>query len=361
MVGLLYKPDWEETQQRFLTWWAGEPFERCAFAVNAPKEGQPILRPPVQPTDPVQRWTDLEYISALNEYQHATTYYGGEAFPVWCGGSPGHTSLPAYLGCPVGLDMNTGWWDPVLVDDDWDVSSLRVDPNNTWWRYTLDQIKRCIDESAGKSIPDLGGALSGCGDILAALRGTDRLLLDVSLEPERVQKAEYDLLKIWSDVYDQLYRLVETAGVGCTSWLRLWSPDRYYPTSCDFSYMISPRMFKNVYLPVIERWTQALDRTIYHVDGVGSFNHLPALTDLPRIQAFQILPGDGKPSPLYYLDSLRLVQSKGKNLYISLAPEEVETALGLLSSRGLFIQTSCSSEAEARYLLRMVEKWSRPL
>ena len=360
MPGLLYKPDWEDTQRRFLTWWAGEPFERCAFAVTAPREDQHSLQPPIQPSDPMRRWTDLGYISALNEYHHATTYYGGEAFPVWDGGSPGHTSLPAYLGCPVGLDMNTGWWEPVLVDDDWDVSSLHVDPENAWWKFALELVKRGIKESVGKSIPDLGGALSGCGDILAALRGTDRLLMDVTMTPERVQEAEFILLDLWIEVFNRLYDLVHTAGAGTTSWFRLWSPGRFYPTSCDFSYMISPRMFRNLFLPVIERWTQSLDHTVYHVDGVGAFNHLPALTDLPRIQAFQILPGDGKPSPLHYLDTLRLVQSKGKNLHISIAPDEVETALGLLSSRGLFIQTSCATEAEARYLLRMVEEWSHP-
>ena len=88
MAKLLYKPDWEETKQHFITWWAGERFERCAIAVTAPKANQIFIHPPQQPTDPVVRWTDLEYISALNQYEHSTTFYGGEAFPIWNGGSP---------------------------------------------------------------------------------------------------------------------------------------------------------------------------------------------------------------------------------------------------------------------------------
>jgi 5-methyltetrahydrofolate--homocysteine methyltransferase len=122
--------------------------------------------------------------------------------------------------------------------------------------------------------------------------------------------------------------------------------------------MISPKMFCDLFLPMIERVSWCLDHCIYHVDGVGNFRHVPALTDLPRIQAFQILPGAGKPSPLHYLDTLRLVQAKGKNLFITIAPEEVETALELLSARGLFIETACESEAQARHLLKMAEKWS---
>jgi hypothetical protein len=76
------------------------------------------------------------------------------------------------------------------------------------------------------------------------------------------------------------------------------------------------------------------------------------------LQAFQILPGAGKPSPLHYLDTLRLVQAAGKNLHITLPPQEVETALGLLSARGLFIETQCETEEQARALLKDAEKRS---
>jgi hypothetical protein len=54
------------------------------------------------------------------------------------------------------------------------------------------------------------------------------------------------------------------------------------------------------------------------------------------------------------------VQKNGKNLHITIAADEVETTLSLLSSKGLFIETSCETEEQARTLLKMVEKWSRP-
>ena len=358
MSQLLYKPDWEETKQHFITWWAGERFERCAMAVTAPRAGQNLIHPPLPPTDPLQRWTDLDYISALNRYEHSTTFYGGEAFPIWSGGSPGHTSLPVYLGCPVELDMETCWKKPLLETDDWDITNLKLDPENFWWKLALDLTDRSLKESEGKSVPDIEGTLSLCGDCLAALRGTDRLLLDVADTPERVREAEFYLLEIWVKAYDILRNLVYKAAEGNTSWFRLWSPRRFYPTSCDFSYMISPKMFRNLFLPVIERWSNHLDYSIYHVDGVEAFKHVPALAELPGIQAFQILPGAGKPSPLHYLDTLRMVQSRGKNLHITITAEEVESALELLSSRGLFIDTHCASEEQARYLLKMAEKWS---
>lgn len=33
---LLFKPDWEQTKERFSAWWAHEDFGRCAIAVTAP-------------------------------------------------------------------------------------------------------------------------------------------------------------------------------------------------------------------------------------------------------------------------------------------------------------------------------------
>ncbi|MCX7806771.1 MAG: hypothetical protein N3A38_16530 [Planctomycetota bacterium] len=122
--------------------------------------------------------------------------------------------------------------------------------------------------------------------------------------------------------------------------------------------MISPAMFRDIFLPSIERQTRFLDHTLYHLDGVGNFRHLDALCDLPRLQAIQILPGAGKPGPLHYLAQIRRVQAAGKNLHISLTPGEVKEALSLLSARGLFIETRCETEAEARALLKKAETWS---
>jgi hypothetical protein len=95
------------------------------------------------------------------------------------------------------------------------------------------------------------------------------------------------------------------------------------------------------------------------VDGVGNFAHVDALCELPRLQALQILPGAGKPSPLHYLEVLKKVQAAGKNLHISIKAEEVRAALEQLSARGLFIVTRCETEDQARALLKNAEKWSQ--
>ena len=165
-------------------------------------------------------------------------------------------------------------------------------------------------------------------------------------------------MEVWFEVYDTFYEIVREAAGGSTCWFALWSPGKFYGSQNDFSYMISPAMFRDLFLATIERQTEFLDHSVYHVDGVGAFAHVDALCELPRLQALQILPGAGKPGPLHYMDVLKKVQSKGKNLHISIPAGEVERALKELSARGLFVSTNCDTEEEARQLLKDAERWS---
>ena len=356
-MSLLYKPDWEETKQRFSAWWAGEALGRCALAVTAPKDGVAAEPPPTMPTEPVQRWTDLDYLAALNDYQHRHTFYGGEAFPVWSSGYPGHASMATWLGCPLTLDMHTGWHDPFLNGDTWSLDDIRLNKDDPYYRFQLELLKTAAEASKGKSVPGVG-AFGGCGDTLAAARGTWRLLTDVMDRPELVRQTDLHLMDLWIECYQTFYEIISPTAGGSTCWFPLWSPGKFYASQCDFSYTISPRMFVDLFIPVIERQLDYLDHAVYHVDGIAAFAHVPALCQLPRLQCLQILPGAGKPSPLHYLDVLRQVQAAGKNLHISIPCSEVETALQELSARGLFIATGCATEAEARELLRNAEKWS---
>ncbi len=108
VMKLLYKPDWDETKERFKAWWAHEYFGRCAFAVTAPKKHAPETPEPARPATPELRWTDLDYISAKSDWENSRTFFGGEAFPGWGYGYPGHAWIPAFLGSPVDARLGHG-------------------------------------------------------------------------------------------------------------------------------------------------------------------------------------------------------------------------------------------------------------
>lgn len=357
-MGLLYKEDWDEARERFVAWWAEEALGRCAMGVTAPRSGLPPGTEPPCPPTPEQRWTDLDYIGALSDWRNAHTFFGGEAYPTWGYGYPGSKSMAVMLGCPITLDWETGWVDPILDGEDMDVSSLRLDEEGPRWRFTLEWHRRAAREAPGRCLP-MVGLLGSSGDTLAWLRGTQRLLLDMVDRPEQVRAAEERMLDLWLRAYRTFYEIVRDPDGGSTSWFPLWAPGTFFGVQNDFSGMVSPAMFRRVFLPVIGRWTEALDYSVYHVDGVNAFAHVDALCELPRLNALQVLPGAGKPGPLHYLPVLKKVQAAGKNLHISIDISKVETALSELSARGLFIQTRARSEEEAREVLRKAERWSR--
>ncbi|MHB1001831.1 MAG: uroporphyrinogen decarboxylase/cobalamine-independent methonine synthase family protein [Armatimonadota bacterium] len=359
-MNLLYKPDWDDTKERYKTWWAHEYFGRCALSVTAPKADPPAIDPPKIPDTVDGLWFDFEFRDAWNNYAMSLTFYGGEAFPVWHPGYPGWTCHSCFMGARVELDTSTGWIYP-LIDQgeltDHDYNDLVVDRNNHWWLLTQEMLRIAASKSSGKCIPTIG-AFGGCGDTLAALRGSDKLLIDLIDCPEYVRDFDQYLMKQWFEIYDTFYSIINQEAGGSTCWFELWSPGKFYAAQNDFAYMISPKMFREIFLPTIEMQTNFLDNSVYHVDGIGNFAHVDALCELPRLNAIQILPGEGKPSPLHYMDLLKKVQAAGKNLHINIPAHEVKDALDNLSARGLFIQTYCASEGEAKNLISQCEEWS---
>ncbi|MDD4366077.1 MAG: hypothetical protein PHV38_00200 [Eubacteriales bacterium] len=361
MPGLLYKKDWDTAKDNYKAWWEHEYFGRCLLLVTAPtNQYGNRTSPPVVPDKVEDRWLDLEYLTQLNEYNMSHVFYGCEAFPIWNPGYPGCDTHAAYLGAEIVLGEDTGWQKPFIdceIISDYDYHQLKIDYQGRWWEFGQQIRLHSVRKSQGRSIPS-NMAFGACGDTLAAIRGSENLLFDIVECPDHVRDFDQYLMKQWIDIYEASYKITHTCAQGSTCWFALWAPGKFYAAQNDFAYMISPKMFIDIFIPSIELQTNYLDYTIYHVDGTGNFAHVDALLELPKLQAIQILPGTGKPGPLYYLDILRKIQSSGKNLHITLEPNDIETALELLSARGLSIETVCSSEEEAQVLIKNVERWS---
>ena len=359
MIDLQYKDDWLEARKRYCQWWAGEDFGRCALSVKARRDNTE-LNPPDLPDKVEDRWLDLEYLCRLNHFRMQQTYYGAEAIPVWNAGYPGWDFLAAFLGSPIDLSEDTGWVSP--LGDQWPgynhFSALKLDPANHWWRFALKIHQLAAREAKGYSIPGIQ-AIGATGDVLAALRSTNQLLTDVIDFPDAVRQAEIHLMNIWIDVYDQLHRITyDAADQGSSNFFHIWAPGKFYIASNDFSHMISTEMLEALFEPALQMQLDYLDHAIYHVDGVDAFRHVDWLCSIDKLDGLQILPGAGKPSPLHYMDVLKKVQAAGKKLHISIPPEEVKTALEHLSAKGLFIDTHCDSESDAKDLIRLSEQYS---
>ena len=201
---------WAEAQEHYRAWWAHEAFGRCGLSVRAPKKGCPQSEPPPRPATPEECWTDLDYFSARCRWKHDQSFLGGEAFDNWGYGYPGHTTLEVYLGCSITLDFNTGWVDPLLTGPEIEWQGLKLDTNHRYWKFHFDWLRRGAAETdpADRLLAGVG-AFGSSGDTLAGLRGTDRLLYDVSERPGQVRDADLFLTDLWCRAYDQFYAVTQ--------------------------------------------------------------------------------------------------------------------------------------------------------
>lgn len=347
-----YKEDVDQAKKRIEAWLHGEIIDRAVIAVTAPLAGAQA-KPFEFADDLATQWVDADYVVAKHQNLVETTFYGGEAIPrLFVNLGPG--SLAAMMSGNAVLATDTVWF-PKSVESLDEILSLEIDRSNKWYRA----VESITTESAraGKdkwmtSVSDIGGA----ADVIASLRGTSELLLDIGEDPDSVVPVRDHVASLWIELYDELYAITQDGQEGSASWLLSYAPGTHYPLQNDFSAMISPRTFSDLFLPGIRRLAQHLDHVLYHLDGPDAVCHLDALIEMPELEVIQWVPGWGAPPMPEWIDLLDRIQKGGKSIHISVDPEEVETLMQHLSPKGLFMDTSCACEAQAKDLIKRVER-----
>jgi len=347
---MLYKKDWLESCELFNAWWEAET-NKPLVQVTAPKTGHENIhawlnwgfaREPENPEKTVNAF----------ECWCSKMFFGGSAFPdLWINLGPG--IVAAYVGAEARYrcDSETVWFETPKTWEE--LERLEFDPKNKWWLITKNLTSFVTKRSEGKfmvGITDLGGIT----DIVASLRGSQTLVVDMFRSPEKVKNLSRRILDIWHICYEELYRLSGGPKRGNSAWMGLWAPKRWYPIQCDFAAMLSPKLFKELALPFIKEQCVRLDYTIYHLDGPKAIPHLDHLLSIPELDGIQWTPGEGNPSvdssewfPLY-----RKIQKSGKRLVLlGASRKRVKPLLKILRPDGLLIRTWCPTENEARDLL----------
>jgi len=359
-MNLLYKDDWQKVRQRYEAWWAGETLERPIVQVTAPKAGpEPQDVPPSDPDELLEWFTNPEIAIPRIERTVARTYWGGDAFPLAFPLSPGLPAIEAaYLGCPYRVvpGSNTGWAGAVI--EDWSTrAAIEVDPDNWWWRTTQELLTRGAEEGEGKyivGIPDIQGG----GEIVALMRGTERLAVDLVDCPDNVKQACAEEIQAWRVYYEASFDIIHRYQTGYADWIGIWSDTPYVSVENDFSTMISPAMFEEFFVPALRLQTEWVGRTIFHLDGPGAIRHLDSLLALPELDGIQWVPGAGAESMIEWLDLLKHIQAGGKRLQLGVRPWEVVPLLTELDPATVVLSTSCSSVDEANRLLDEVSLMS---
>jgi len=343
------KRDWERIQRDWSAWWDGE-LDRALIVVEAlgPKFSAPNTGDWYPHIFLSQFSLDIPVEAVLDQVQPGmdAVHLFGDAYPRWWV-NLGPGVMAGFLGAEIKYAPGTTWFHPIQGIESLADLRLAYDPDNIWWRRVVD-ITRAAVERWGQTIAigltDIGGNL----DILASLRGTQKLLLDLYDAPSEVDRLTSSITRLWLRYYDELCQIIEPAEHGVTCWAPHWNPGRGYMLQSDFSYMISPDMFERFVMPDLESCCAAMDYSFYHLDGKGEIPHLDHLLSLEQLRGVQWNPGDGAPMADEWPDLLRRIRDAGKLCQVYVTRDGARRLLDELGGQGfLIVLTEAITPAEA--------------
>jgi hypothetical protein len=178
---LEFKPDFEKARQFWSAFWKGEN-TRPLVSIVLPKEGvKPVPHPPYLEGRDGNFKPIIDQLLAYAE----THEFLGEAIPYftleW-----GPNTFSSYLGADLVFMSGTSWAVPFV--EDWDDVEIRFRRDSYWWQLTVDMIHAIRFRCDGKLLinpPTLVANL----DSLAAIRGNERLLIDLVECPDKIKRA----------------------------------------------------------------------------------------------------------------------------------------------------------------------------
>ncbi len=350
---MLYKPDFDQAQERMLAFWRHDCISRCGLQVVAREEGAAPLEP--DGADLMTRKTDVGHVLARTERVFRSRCYLAEAVPVYVPGLV-CSDMAAFLSTDITLMEDTVWYRPII--EDWRATSLHFDRANPWWQLTLRMAREAAARGAGRylvAVPDFQVAI----DIVSLLRSPERLCVDLIERPTEVKRASaYVLNEAYTYCYAEVRAAISRHSPWIADWIGLFATGDHDIVQCDFAALISPRHLEEFCLPDIRALCRRLDTSIFHLDGPDAVRHLDALLEIPELDAIQWVPGAGKPPAVGWLPMLERIQRAGKSLYITAQAVDVPRILEELSPRGLMIgvEDEFASRAEAEAFIGQVER-----
>ena len=348
---MLYKPDWENAQKKYIEYWNKENHDRPLISITAPRDGYTpkYIKAPENIRD---RWLDFEYVIKRNREYFASTFFGGEAFPSIYP-NLGPDIFGAILGCELEFGEDTSWSTHIV--DDWsNFKGFKFDSDNKWWKQIKKLTEMAVDDAKGDyfvGITDLHPGADG----LVALRGPQELCFDLLDYPDEVKRASFQILDVFKKVYDELYTITKKNIKGTSTWLGVWHPEKWYPVSSDFICMISQEMFGEFILDELKEEINFLDASIFHLDGPGALKHLDALLEIPELNGIQWVSGAGQPSAASWIPVLKKIQNAGKLINIYIEASDLDVLLEEIKPEGVMYYVGANTEQDAKDLIKKVE------
>ena len=349
-----YKPDFQDAEKRWQAYFQGELIDRPPVVVTAPRDGF-VLPAPVSYRQKI--FSSIDQVLEKSLARIEATYWGGDAVPSFYP-SFGPDEIAVFCGAEFRWSQNspdTNWSVPFITD--WDTYiPVKLQFNNHLFDRQLEiyrQAAKKFNGTVALVAPDMHTNM----DLLSALRGPQKLCMDLLDCPEIIDRAMTDIRKVMPSLWSAISAAGDMPAVGyALESHALYSRTGSATLQCDFSIMMSPKMFRRWVIPALEEEARVVGHVVYHWDGPGALVHKKDLIALPGLHTLSFVPGDGNGSPVDYIDLLKELQAAGKSVHVWGTPDECKRMHKELMPHKVFYCTETKTRSEAEKLLEWFTK-----
>lgn len=352
---ITWKENWEESKKRYLDWWNGKGIILSMWE-HLEKDGASyadVPKPPA-PKDLKQYWFDPQWRAQNLHYQMSRNSYKADIIPV-ANTHLGPGSLAAFMGAELDGGEDTIW----IRHKEGAEMKLEFDENDPAWQLHVDLLNACKAQANGKyyvGCPDLVEGL----DVLASIRGTQDVLMDMIMDPDGLKEQLQKVNDIYFQSFDRIYDIIQEDGEMAFCYFSIWGPGKVSKLQSDISIMFSEDDYRQFVQPYIREQAQKIDYTLYHLDGVDAQRHLEAILEIKELNAIQWTPGVGEPQggdPRWY-DLYKKILAGGKSIMANwVTLDELEPLLDNVGNQGLHINVDFKTEKDIDAALKIIEKY----
>lgn len=351
----IFKEDMFEASRRWEAFHQKDIIGRPIVCVQSPKRNCNKMHPQASYHERLR--CDIDYTIDKSMKWAANTFFGGEAMPC-IKLSLGPDEIAAFCGADLissdepGMPQ-TSWSKPIISD--WNTyGEIKISDDNPYWKRALKMYELAAGKAEGKmamSPLDLHTNM----DLLAALRGPEKLCMDLLDKPLLIDRLMNDTMNVFRKVWEETTKAGRMHEFGF--YQAIYSKDGAAALQCDFAIMMSPYMFDRWVMPVLEGEAKIVKHVRYHWDGIGALVHKESILSSKGLYLIQFVPGAGNGTLYTFMDLLKEIQQRGKAVHIhGCSIDEIKIMHRELKPNMTVYSVNARNQDEAEDLLEWFEK-----
>jgi hypothetical protein len=214
-------------------------------------------------------------------------------------------------------------WEPYL--------EMPLNFQNPYWQTIEEMTKLAIERSDHRLMVGQSD-LHNSYDILVGLRSPAGLATDLYDIPDVITRMAARGGAAMVTSAKRSFEMIAGTGMGCASWIPYYHQGPAYIPSCDFLALVSRKMGDQFIMPAIREEMKPLERSIFHLDGPTSLQHLPSLLAMPDLNGIQWVYGAGQGDADDWIEVYQTCLRGGKCLQVNC--ETQKAALNVLRATG---------------------------